>query len=344
MLLSFFNFLSQVKQKIGKSSFFKSSQKDLKKRQKLIIKKIRLAIENNNTELLKEIRKQGLVLPFSLFLQIVYTKPNLWSEIDAHKHILKYQEKIKSFFIAQTQKVGKSYFINSFKILGDNDKILREYKKLGIFFNFLKTQQVLNNLDFNTEEITKIYHQIPLIKKNTTVLDTAILKMFQEVVYYLKNDQFLDNYIQWVSSIYNQTCLTQKILDEYKDSQGEKIIADSACISNSCQKLIKEIEQLMLELRKYDFDNLSQLEFKNIDEKIIPQVFSEYFNVPLSYRSRIINEYSADQLLENSLSQVKTSLLNLYHKKIESNIEKMRVTNHYLKDFSGECNYLNLEK
>lgn len=104
-------------------------------------------------------------------------------------------------------------------------------------------------------------------------------------------------------------------------------------LPSNTQKIFMEVASICDELKSHQdtFTTTQSLHFDNIVVKRIPQVIQEYITIPEKYRSSLHGKESPDNLLEDSLKEIKTNLSGLMEQIQEVNINAMKKSNTYLK-------------
>lgn len=108
-----------------------------------------------------------------------------------------------------------------------------------------------------------------------------------------------------------------------------------AILPKEAQTLFKDIKLISQDLQdhKKQLNTAQSLHFDNLYLKRLPDVIQEYITIPERYRIQLkINKDNPDSLLLSSLSEIKTNLHNMIMNLQQNNLNKMKISNTYLRN------------
>lgn len=119
--------------------------------------------------------------------------------------------------------------------------------------------------------------------------------------------------------------MVSSLTHEFKDFSPKSL-------PQKAQEIFNEIKQLCLHLQNQELSSSQILEFKNLYEKKLPQVFSQYIAIPQDYREKLKKyEENPETLLLDSLDQIKIKLNEIMEQVQEMKLNEMKITNRHLK-------------
>lgn len=328
-------------------------EKEIENEKKVLNQEIDFIISSENKEQMNLLKEQGVVFSWQHLQKIIYQHPKLHSCVNADVHIQKYSKQLISdlngiFINIQNLKIQDPEYREEFK--SQNKKLLENFSFLRLMVKFNGTSQLNELFQKENHHIEEIYKNIILVSHKKEEIEHCAQKhSFYPSIFDEENSPF-KQLLEAITKAYNEknkekiTSIAQRYkmlsLNDDKNVQQniEKILIDKnssfsdTLLNPQAQEIYQDIKELFLQIQKNELAKLDELELENISSKKIPRILGEYLSIPKNYREKLKDDVeSPDKLLVSSLKQIKNSLMEMNDKIQQSNVDKMKVTNRYLK-------------
>lgn len=337
----------------------------LDKEKKEIEKTVDKIIDEENLEQMKIMLDNNYLLSWRQLKKIIFNKRKFINLIDNSKYIEIFNNELKNNFIEQintlystritnisnsytakaSQRIEELFMMNHF--LSDSNSYENKDKDYDYF------KEGVKKINFSPKETQNLYEKL-LSFKTKKGIDVEKVKGYYKSQIHYRYFWIIEEMFKIIKDEYNIVTKEKiehlgekyKVLNtESNDKIKEKIIQDMENsktnfniddLNKETQKIYNEIKLMFIELQKNPMDKLQELEFKNILENQFPRTLSEYMVIPRRYREQLKNNKdSPDNILMQSLIQIKSKLDEMSDLLQEQNINKMKTTQKYLKNSFG---------
>lgn len=300
---------------------------------------ISLIIENDNKQQLNVLVDNGVILSESNIIKVLNYRPEMITA------------KIVNMMTQHYEKPVKSAIYSAFKNFNDVVESGEDYFSVNLNSSkgHVRTRYV-NTAKFVNDYLMTFY-------KNDKTAITQLYNVNESIgknIYCLNHKRFIGNATSYqytlsnkLERLYNEVtqdsilhlAYRAKMLDDktIKENMAHTIIEqidkyDPKKLPVNAQNLLKEVNQLFLDIQDLKLNQQQQFNIDNLYKKRLPQIIGEYLTIPERFRKQLSAQTdNPDTLLLDSLNEIKGIINTIGQDIHQENLKTMKITNAYLK-------------
>lgn len=320
--------------------YVKEEKKRLSKEQVALDAEIDLMIKTKNKEQLEIIKQKNIPISFKQLNNLIINCPYLMDCIDVENTFQKNSQQIENKLGEILEEISQYHLMNIFA----GSYVVKKGKKASNteiqkvrhhFCNWIHFIDMNKSIILFSDENLKKFYQTG---SNLYGISQAIGN--QSLNRHKFKDSKLSIYVeklnQVLTTFYNERFIEkiEKLTDMVV--QHESHVDYLKKEENSDTFFSKEIKTLLTDLRLYfnelDKKQLSleeRLDLENIYKNRLPQLLNDYKNISHQYSTQIKD--NADNILKETLENIKIKLHSMIIENQEKSLEALRVSQHYFK-------------
>jgi hypothetical protein len=320
-----------------------SEKAAIAKEKKEIEEQISLIIENDNKQQLNVLVDNGVILSESNIIKILNYRPEMITS------------KVVNMMTEHYEKPVKSAIYNAFKNFNEVVGSGEDYYSVNLNSSkghartrYVNTAKFLNDylMTFYKNDkasITQLYHLNENIGQN--------IRSLNHKSFIGSATSYQDTLSNKLERLYNEVsqdsilhlAYRAKMLDDnnLKKNMAHTIIEqidkyDPKKLPVSAQNLLKEVNQLFLDIQDLKLNQEQQFNIDNLYKKRLPQIVSEYLTIPERFRKQLNHQTdNPDTLLLDSLNEIKVIINGIGQDINQENLKTMKISNAYLKSMKN---------